>query len=366
MFEGSTLTLQGWVLDRLHTQGGRTQRIEGEPYDPAGNTDPYLLPGFTDLYVCGGGGRNVMEGSDAFVIIARTHRRFGTTSLLVITMTAPHEEVADIPSQLGDCCRRSLESGSWILGVRPEDSYTSSDKFGTQPNFAHAVVLGEVEDYLRRTPIQVITIAPEVAGRRPLIRVLVGHDVRPRIGHTLDSYKDGAVTPEAGASSSAHFYNAVTGLHHRRPGIVGAVLAHARYAELILDPLHVHPGAIGVALRLIPYLYRVTNSTTTAGTSDGQYKFDSRTVVKCLDGVHLPDSILIGSTPTVDQVLCNLMKIDLPLAEVSQRLLQFLTDYPDLAERGRLTSTVRTDVARLDRSLEPDAVTVEGELERSR
>ncbi len=65
MLEGNILTPQGWVLGRLHIQDGRIQRIEGEPCDPAGNADPYLLPGFIDLHVHGGGGRDIMEGGDA-------------------------------------------------------------------------------------------------------------------------------------------------------------------------------------------------------------------------------------------------------------------------------------------------------------
>ncbi len=72
MLEGNILTPQGWVLGRLHIQDGRIQRIEGEPCDPAGNADPYLLPGFIDLHVHGGGGRDIMEGGDAFATIART------------------------------------------------------------------------------------------------------------------------------------------------------------------------------------------------------------------------------------------------------------------------------------------------------
>lgn len=111
-----------------------------------------------------------MEGGDAFATIARTHRRFGTTSLLATTMTAPREEIADILSQLGAYCRRSLEGGSRILGVHLEGPYINSGKLGAQPNFAHAAVLEEVEDYLRRAPIRVITIAPEIAGHRPPIR----------------------------------------------------------------------------------------------------------------------------------------------------------------------------------------------------
>ncbi len=132
---------------------------------------------------------------------------------------------------------------------------------------------------------------------------------------------------EAGASSFTHLYNAMTGLHHREPGIVGAALAHARYAELIPDLLHVHPGAIRVALRSIPCLYCVTDSTAAAGMPDGQYKLGSHTVTKCLGGVRLPDGTLAGSTLTMDQALRNLVKIGLPLAEASQRLSQFLADY---------------------------------------
>ncbi len=168
---------------------------------------------------------------------------------------------------------------------------------------------------------------------------------------------------EAGASSFTHLYNAMTGLHHREPGIVGAALAHAQYAEIIPDLLHVHPGAIRVALRSIPRLYCVTDSTAAAGMPDGEYKLGSHTVTKCLGGVRLPDGTLAGSTLTMDQALRNLVKIGLPLAEASQRLSQFPADYLGLAERGRLAPAAWADVVRLDRSLELDAVMVEGELE---
>lgn len=136
MLEGNILTPQGWVLGRLHIQDGRIQRIEGEPCDPAGNADPYLLPGFIDLHVHGGGGRDIMEGGDAFATIARTHRRFGTTSLLATTMTAPREEIADILSQLGAYCRRSLEGGSRILACTwkaPTSTPASSARSPTSP-----------------------------------------------------------------------------------------------------------------------------------------------------------------------------------------------------------------------------------------
>jgi N-acetylglucosamine-6-phosphate deacetylase len=360
MLEGNILTPNGWISGRLHIADGRIEQIEGKPCAPEDNHAPYLLPGFIDLHVHGGGGRDIMEGSAAFATITRTHRRFGTTSLLATTMTAPNAEIARVLNQLGELCDAPLDGGSRVLGVHLEGPYINSGKLGAQPNFAHAAMLEDVEDLLRRAPVRVITIAPEIAGHLPLIKELAARGIRLQIGHTLGSYEDGVAALKAGASSFTHLYNAMTGLHHREPGIVGAALAHARYAELIPDLLHVHPGAIKVALRSIPYLYCVTDSTAAAGMPDGEYKLGSHTVSKCLGGVRLPDGTLAGSTLTMDQALRNLVKIGLPLSEASQRLSQFPADYLGLLDRGRLAPGAWADVVQLDQNLQLQAVIVEG------
>lgn len=125
---------------------------------------------------------------------------------------------------------------------------------------------------------------------------------------------------EIGVSSSIHFYNAMTGLYHRKPGIVGAALARAHYAGLIPDLLHAHPGTIRMVLRSILCLYYMTDFTTAAGMLDDQYRLDSHTMTKCLGDVRLPDGILAGSTLIMDQALRNLVRVGLPLAEALQRL----------------------------------------------
>lgn len=361
MSEHNILTPTGWVRGRLLLRDGRVAAIDGQPCDPQGNDLPYLLPGFIDLHVHGGGGSDVMEGAGAFATIARTHARFGTTSLLATTMTAPKEELTQVLGELGAYARQPRSNGARVLGVHLEGPYINPGKLGAQPNFAHLGLLEEVEAYLALAPIKVITIAPEVAGHLPLIRALSERGVRLQIGHTLGSYEEGVAALEAGATSFTHLYNAMSPLHHREPGIVGAALAHARYAELIPDLLHVHPGAIRVALRSIPCLYCVTDSTAAAGMPDGEYKLGSHTVTKCLGGVRLPDGTLAGSTLTMDQALRNLVKIGLPLAEASQRLSQFPADYLGLEERGRLQAGSWADAVSLERNLELIGVMVEGE-----
>jgi len=361
MSEDNILTADGWIRGRLIHEHGRVVSIEGVPCDPATNDLPYLLPGFIDLHVHGGGGKDIMEGASAFETITKTHVRFGTTSLLATTMTAPSAEIASVLREVGEFCEQRPKGAARVLGVHLEGPYINPGKLGAQPNFAHTALMAEVEDYLALAPIRVITIAPEIAGHDGLIRELSSRGIRMQIGHTLGSYEEGVAALEAGATSFTHLYNAMSPLHHREPGIVGAALAHAKFAELIPDLLHVHSGAIRVALRSIPCLYCVTDSTAAAGMPDGEYKLGSHTVTKCLGGVRLPDGTLAGSTLTMDQALRNLVKIGLPIAEASQRLSQFPADYLGITERGRLQPGVWADCVRLDRSLTLTAVMVEGE-----
>ncbi|WP_341959669.1 N-acetylglucosamine-6-phosphate deacetylase [Pseudomonas sp. RC10] len=361
MSEFNILTPDGWIRGQLQHRDGRVTRIDGAPCDPQDNDLPYVLPGFIDLHVHGGGGNDIMEGAEGFATIAHTHLRFGTTSMLATTMTAPAAEIGQILEQLGGYCQRRASETARVLGVHLEGPYINPGKLGAQPNHAHAALLSEIEHYLSLAPIKVITIAPEIAGHVELIKALASQGVRLQIGHTLGSYEEGVKALEAGATSFTHLYNAMSPLHHREPGIVGAALAHARYAELIPDLLHVHPGAIRVALRSIPCLYCVTDSTAATGMPDGEYKLGSHTVTKCLGGVRLPDGTLAGSTLTMDQALRNLVKIGLPLAEASQRLSQFPADYLGIEERGRLQPGTWADAVYLDRHLKLTAVMVEGE-----
>ena len=79
MLNGNILTPDGWIHGTLHCENGRITALEGSAVDPANNGDPYVLPGFIDLHVHGGGGADVMESGSAIETIARTHARHGTT-----------------------------------------------------------------------------------------------------------------------------------------------------------------------------------------------------------------------------------------------------------------------------------------------
>jgi len=360
---GNILTPDGWIRGRLRIEDGAATigAIEGDAADPAANGDDYLLPGFIDLHVHGGAGRDMMEGGDAPHVIARLHARHGTTSLLATTMTAPLDDIDRALVAIGTACEQRGKDEARILGVHLEGPYINAGKLGAQPPFAREANMAEVERFNAQAPLRLITVAPEIDDHLALVRQLADAGIRVQIGHTNGNYEDGVRALEYGAAGFTHLFNAMPGLHHRDPGMVGAALAHAQYAEIIPDLLHVHPGAIRTALRCIPNLYCVTDSTAAAGMPDGEYMLGRQVVYKCMGGVRLADGTLAGSTLTMDQALRNLVSIGLDLADAARRVSTNAADYLGETRRGRIAPGCFADLVVLDRDLNLKAVYIEGE-----
>ncbi|OWQ82951.1 N-acetylglucosamine-6-phosphate deacetylase [Roseateles aquatilis] len=365
--DGFVLTPGGFIRGVLEHQDGRITRVDGHAateYEVChGAQDlPIVLPGFIDTHVHGGAGRDTMEGDDAAPRIARLHARHGTTSLLATTMTAPLDEIRHALRGLTDTCRTRPAGAARVLGVHLEGPYINPGKLGAQPDFARAATLDEIRDLHAIAPLHLITLAPELPGNLELVGQLREAGFQVQIGHTLGTYEDGVAALARGAGGFTHLFNAMTGLHHREPGMVGAALAHARYAEIIPDLLHVHAGAIRVALRSIPCLFCVTDSTAAAGMPDGEYSLGRHRVTKCLGGVRLPDGTLAGSTLTMDQALRNLvLKLGLEIEDASRRVSTHAADFLGLDDRGRLAPGAWADLVVLDRGLQLQRVVVEGE-----
>ncbi|MBI5719790.1 MAG: N-acetylglucosamine-6-phosphate deacetylase [Burkholderiales bacterium] len=370
--QGHVLTPDGFVTGTLEHEGGRITAIRGTPVADErtvrDGAHSIVLPGFIDLHVHGGGGHDVMDGAEAAQAVARRHAAHGTTSMLATTMTAPLEELRAALAALGPLVRdeapRAPGSARW-LGIHLEGPYLNPKRLGAQPAFARRATLAEVLALHALAPIRVITLAPEVEGHLPLIGALRDAGFRVQVGHSNGSYEEGVAALEAGAAGFTHVFNAMSPLHQRSPGMVGAALAHAQYAELIADLVTVHAGAARVALRAIPGLYCVSDATAAAGMPDGDYHLGhgagAQRVRKCLGAVRLADGTLAGSALTLDQALRNLVQIGLGVAEASRRLATLAAQYLGLADRGRLVVGARADCVVLDRDLCLRGVLVEGE-----
>jgi N-acetylglucosamine-6-phosphate deacetylase len=362
---GSILTPDGFVDGSLAFDGqGRIAAVTGQPItseQARAGSKPLLLPGFVDLHVHGGAGRDVMEGGDAALQVARRHAEHGTTALLATTMTAPYEDLAGALEAVGRLCREGAGGAARVLGVHLEGPYINAAKLGAQPDFARPVALEEVKRLDALAPVRLLTVAPEVPGNLAAIEALCAAGFKVQVGHTAGGYEEGRQALARGARGFTHLFNAMTPLHHRLPGMVGAALAHAQYAEIIPDLLHVHPGAIRVALRAIPCLYCVTDSTAATGMPDGEYRLGRQQVTKCLGGVRLADGTLAGSALTMDKALRNLVDvIGLDLPDASRRVSTHACDFLELPDRGRLAAGAWADVVVLDRDLRVQEVFVQG------
>jgi N-acetylglucosamine-6-phosphate deacetylase len=304
---------------------------------------------------------DIMAGGDAGAVVARTHARHGTTALLGTTMTARIGLIEQALQGLAGVIAARRPGHARMLGVHLEGPFISKHRLGAQPPEVMLATLDKVRALHAIAPIRVLTLAPELTGHLELIPHLNALGIRVQLGHSSGSYEDGVAALRAGAAGFTHLFNGMTGLHHRDPGMVGAALAHAEYAELIPDLEHVHPGAMRAALRAIPKLYCVSDATSATGMPDGEYALGTQRVFKCLGCVRLATGSLAGSALTMDQALRNLVSLGLDLADASHRLSRNPADYLGEAERGRLQAGAWADVVVLDEALTVTNVFVEGE-----
>lgn len=352
---GRILTPSGWKRGTLHMEGSRIAGID-ETREAAG----YVIPGFVDLHCHGGGGADVMEAGEAVRVVARTHARSGTTALLATTMTDRRETIETALGAVRQAGAAPADDEAAVLGVHLEGPFISATKLGAQPDFAIDADIGLMERLMALADIRVVTCAPEADPDGALTRFLRERGVRVQIGHSSCDYETASRCFASGRHGVTHMFNAMSALHHRAPGIAGAALAHAEHAELIPDLLHVHPGAMRVALRAIPNVYAVTDATSASGMPDGEYRLGTQTVRKCGNGVRLADGTLAGSSLTLLQAFRNLVTIGLPVEEASRRTSTIAADYLGLEDRGRIEPGALADLVVLDDDLNLRSVFLRG------
>ena len=141
------------------------------------------------------------------------------------------------------------------------------------------------------------------------------HGVKLQIGHSGCGYHQASKLFGCGCGVT-HLFNAMSGVHHRDPGVAFAALSNAEYAEIICDDVHVTEPAFQLARGRIPQLYSVTDSTSAAGMPDGEYQLGTHKVYKKNESVTLRDGTLAGSAATADLVVKTLRKFGLDWVEI--------------------------------------------------
>lgn len=335
--------------------GRRIEAMQAAPDAPK----RYILPGFMDLHVHGGGGADCMDGEAATRTMACFHAQHGTTALLATTVTAPLEDIEAALEGINRVMQNPQPGEAKVLGVHLEGPFINPNKLGAQPPYVLEPNLETMKHLMSLAPIKVVTLAPELPGALELIRFLASQGVRVQMGHTLATYAQAKAGFEAGARGFTHFYNAMTGLHHREPGVVGLGLEQAEWAELILDGLHVHPASAKSAWKAIPKTYVVTDSVAAAGMPEGKYHLGRHEVFKKENGVYLEDETLAGSALTMDQTVRNMVEWGYSLGDAVEATSTRPAAY--LGIEAGLEVGMPADMVVLDQHLQIEQVFIQGQ-----
>lgn len=280
-----------------------------------------LLPGFIDIHIHGAAGADTMDASfEALDTIAKAITRSGTTSFLATTMTMPQESITESLDTIRGFMREQ-KSGAQCLGAHLEGPFINPAFKGAQSaQYIQTPTREWIAPYL--DIIKVITMAPEMDEEFALIRSLK-EDVVLSIGHSSADYDTAAASFKAGISHVTHCFNAMTGLHHRSPGIVGAALVHPVSVDLITDLVHVHPDLFPLVIKQKgpEKFLAITDAMRAAFLEEGIYDLGGQSVTVKDNTCRLEDGTIAGSVHRMDLALKNLMEhTDNTLPEISQML----------------------------------------------
>ena len=354
---GHVLTERGFERDVcvVVEDGFIVAVLHGDP--PSGDLidldGGYLVPGFIDAQVNGGGGVlfNNDTSVDAINAIGRAHRRFGTTGFLPTLIS----DDAAVMQRAITATRDAIEQGvPGVLGIHLEGPYLAPARKGTHDDAKFRVP--DADEIAMATSldngISLLTLAPERVPTES-IRAIVRRGGIVTAGHTAGSYDEIRAGIDAGITGFTHLYNAMTPLQGREPGAVGAALEDdACWCGVIVDGVHVHPASLRVALKAKPRgrVFLVTDAMPMVGGDDPSFDLYGETIT-AIDGVvRNAAGALAGSALDMASAVRNSVHLlGLPLDEACRMAAQYPAEFLGIGgSHGRIAPGYRADLVLLD------------------
>ncbi len=276
--------------------------------------DNFISPGLIDLHLHGALGKDVMDGEvKSLEKIASHQARHGVTGFLGTIMSAPLDSMLKAVEAVKKA--KKLQLRSEIQGVHIEGPYSNPQRKGAQdPDFIREMSQEEIQLLIEATSglKTLISMAPEVKNNRSFIKPLTEQGVVVSIGHSDATYEEALESFEEGISHATHLFNAMSGYHHREPGVIGAVLDSPKVtAEIIADGFHIYPSALRLALAAKGHdkICLITDSIKAAGLGDGIYPMGNLEVVLKGNEARLRKSgTLAGSVLTLSRAVKNALE----------------------------------------------------------
>ena len=374
---------------------------QGKPLELTDARGAYVSPGFINLHIHGCAGADTMDAKeDTLDVMSRFLVQTGVTAFLPTTMTCAmpavykalerirekmttitrrrdekHEALpvsekvksylADGKALLSDNTRLAkvaaagsklqvnkerMLPGAKVLGAYLEGPFISSAYKGAQEE---AFIIPAEFSYIRdfADVIKVVALAPETLVS-DFIAQCKAHNILVSLGHSAADYGTALRAIEEGASHVTHLCNAMTGLHHRAPGLVGAALDSHVTCELIADDLHVHPAVQRIICKNkdVTELELVTDSMRACGLPDGVSELGGQTVYVQNGEARLADGTLAGSVVTLNKAMANFRRnTGASVPEVVRMVTENQAQELGLFEKiGSLTPGAAADVTVFD------------------
>ena len=354
---GRVVTREG-IIERgaVRVEDGRIAEVAD--IDDAEATAAWILPGFVDLHVHGGGGHTFTTGdADDARAAAAFHGRHGTTTMLASLVTAPYELM-----HAATIAFAPLIADGTLAGIHYEGPYLSPARCGAQnPAYLRDPDLDELATLLDLGGVRVVTIAPERPHALAAIRMLVDRGVVAAIGHTDATYQQTLDALAAGASLGTHVCNAMRPVHHREPGPIIALLDDPNaVCEQVADGVHLHEGMLRhvVGAAGADRVALVTDAITAAGMPDGDYELGGQQVdVRAGVARLTQDGSIAGSTLTMDAALRQAIHSGVDIVRAAAMAATTPANVLGLStEVGRVAAGLRADLVLLDEELRVTSV----------
>lgn len=268
----------------------------------------WVIPGLIDVHIHGSHDHDIMDADPhALKRIATFLASRGVTSFLPTTVTSPKDEILTVIEKTHQ--HMAQQAGARLLGIHLEGPYLNAQYQGAQQGeYLRAAQPAEYLPWLETGLIKLMTVAPEVEGVLELIKTGSAMGVKFAVGHSAATFEQVKAAIECGLNQSTHTFNAMPPLHHRHPGVLGAVLTDDRiYAQVIADGVHLHPAVVALLLKVkgINRTILITDAIQAAGAADGLHRLGKQTV-RVKDGIaRTKTGALAGSTLTLNHALSN-------------------------------------------------------------
>ncbi|MCD7761979.1 MAG: N-acetylglucosamine-6-phosphate deacetylase [Lachnospiraceae bacterium] len=337
------------------------------PADLPGDLDAggdYVIPGLIDIHTHGAVGEDASDGRpEGLNAMSRYYAARGVTSWCPTTMTLKEPELKKAVETIRDF--RRPENGAKIAGMNLEGPFLCHAKRGAQA--AENLHAPDIAMFRRLNAasggqIRLVTVACEEPGALDFIRA-ASKECTVSLGHTTAVYDTAMAACDAGASHITHLFNAMPGLHHRSPGVIGAAADAGTTVELICDGLHIHPAVIRMTYQMFgPKLAMISDSLRCAGMPDGNYTLGGQPItMKEGRAVLAGTDTLAGSSIHLMDALRRTVSFGIPL----EAAVASVTGIPAHVIRrekeiGTLQVGACADLCILDPELNLKAVFIDG------